>query len=152
MPGGYSYSQNDYAKEPTTTRVHTITWTAGNFDTLDGQADALSAAIAAVSLGSVFKDTRTAEVIKSLREPAANPAAQRELKWLVRGYDSVTFEPWSIEIGCADTSLLDPNNLDRMDPDAAEYTALVTALEDLARSNVGNVVVVQEIVIVGRSN
>jgi ribonuclease HI len=38
-----------------------------------------------------------------------------------------------------------------MDPDGAEYAALVAALEDLARSNVGNVIVVQEIVIVGRS-
>lgn len=151
MAGSFTLAVIDYARERSTVGVNTVTIDALNIAAQDGLMDDLRAAIEAVSLGVFYKDTRTFEIIKALPEPPTDPAAQRELKWLVSGYDAVTLASWSMEIPCADTSLLDPANQDRMDPASAEYTALVTAVEAIARSIAGNAVSVLQVTLVGRS-
>ena len=69
----------------------------------------------------------------------------------MRAFDTVTYDPVSIEIPCADTSLLDPNNLDRMVIDSGAGATLVTELEAVALSKAGNAIEVNEIVLVGRA-
>lgn len=151
MAGSFSVTYRDYANEASTVQVHTTEMSAANFDAEVAENDDILAALNGVSLGNNIKSAQTAIINRDNPTPAADPNAQRELKWLVRGYDVVTYQAWSIEVPCADLSLLDPNNIDRMDPTAPEYTALVSALEAGAMSVAGNAIAVNEIVLVGRN-
>jgi len=150
MPGKFNLAFMDYDRERATFGVHTVVITDANFVAQDAFMDALKAAVDAVTLGQIYKDTRTYEVDYAIPSPPATPTAQRELKWLVKGYDSVLLTPWSVEIPTADLTLLEENT-GRMDPLDAAYTTLVSAIQDLALSIAGNTVVVEEIVLVGRN-
>jgi hypothetical protein len=149
VPGRYTVTFMDHGRERSTVGIHTPVVTDSNYATVDGQMDDLLSALDGVSLGVAYKENRIMEVVYAIPVPPASPSAQREDKWLVKGYDATLLHPWSIEIPCADLSLLEENT-ERMDPTDAAYTALVAAIEALALSNAGNAVEVTEIVYVSR--
>lgn len=149
--GRYNLTYVDHDLEASTIGVHTPNMTAGTFDAIAGALDDLAAAIADVTLGTLRKDSRVAVEVKNDAAAPANPFAQRETKWLVRMQEDGTGNPVSFEIPCADLALL-AGGTGLMDTASAEYTALVSAIEAIVRSNDGNNVTVIEIVHVGRNN
>ena len=146
-----SYTFRDYANESSTVGVHITPVTAANFDAMETSKASLLAAIEGVSLGNYIKGQAVVSIDKESPEPSANPQAQRELKWHVRGMDTVTYDLWGIEIPCADTSLLDPVNQDRMVIGSGAGATLVAEIEATALSKAGNAVEVLEVVLVGRN-
>lgn len=93
----------------------------------------------------------------------ANSAAQRELKWLVRGYDERQWldalntiqnpnyqQVFDFTVPCPDTSLLLPNS-DVADPSNVAIATFVTELEKLWRSDSDGQMRVIDIRLVGRN-
>lgn len=151
MTSQINYAFRDYANEQTGVGVHIAEVDSAGFDAAVASKASLLSAVEGVSLGQYYKGQMVVDIDKAQPQPASNPASQRELKWLVRAFDTVTYDPVSIEIPCADTSLLDPNNLDRMVIDSGAGATLVTELEAVALSKAGNAIEVNEIVLVGRA-
>lgn len=151
MPSRLTVSLWDYDKEPSSVTMEGLTITAANLDAQNTMMDAIETAIAGVSLGVIFKDTRVFDYSLIAGTPPNDKDAQREKKWLVRMHDAVTFKPHKIEIPCADLSLLDDQNKGSMDSSDAAYTALEAALQNYIRTEAGNPVIVDEIVFVGRN-
>lgn len=140
----------DYDGEKSTLSVFAPDLTAGNFAAQEALRDAFIASVEAVTIGALRKTTPIVEEVRTGDGPAANDAAQRELKWLVRGVSSTGF-PVSFEIPCADTSLLEVNG-PRMDPGGAEWAALKADGEAYIRSNrITETVTLIEAVLVGRN-
>lgn len=151
MTSQFSYTFRDYANESSTVGLHVDEVTAANFDAQVAAQASLLSALEGVSLGNEIKNQMTANVTKSQPSPASDPNAQRELKWMVRAFDAVTYDLVTIEIPCADLSLLDPNNLDRMVIDSGAGATLVSEIEANVLSKNGNALTVNEIVLVGRN-
>lgn len=149
MAGAYNLFYRDYDSEGSSVGFHVAEPT--DLGAWTSALEALRDAVEAVSLCQLGKETLIADVRMVSKAPAIDPEAQRELKWLVRGYDLVTFAPWSAEIPGADVNLLDPNNRAYMDPTSAEYAALVTQIEATALTIAGNGIVVENIALVGRT-
>lgn len=140
----------DYDGEPSTVGVYTPNLTAGNFAAQEALKDAFIAAVEDTVIGSLRKEQVIATEVLTGSGPAANNAAQRELKWLVRGVTSTGF-PVAFEIPCADTSLLEVNG-PRMDLGGDEWAALKAAGEAYIRSNrLTETVTLVEAVLVGRN-
>jgi hypothetical protein len=141
----------DYNDEISNVRIYTTEIDATNFDTQVTSRIALMDAIADITLGLrmgvVFgNDTKTA------LGPAADDEAQREKKWLVQYHDNVTLRRHTVEIPCADTAQLDPNDRGNANiGDAGVVDAFVSAFEAYALSPAGNAVTVDEITLVGRN-
>lgn len=151
MTSQASFSVRDYANESSSVGLHIAEVDAANFDTQVAAKATLLSALDGVSLGNFIKSQLTVDIDKAQPAPASDPNAQRELKWLVRAFDSVDYDPVSIEIPCADLSLLDPVNQDRMVIASGAGATLVSALEAHALSKAGNAITVNEIVLVGRN-
>lgn len=149
MSGVLSLSYRDYDSEIGNVRFPVATLTAANFDAQATLHTALKNATAALVLGQLAKEEIKNESIVSLAN-ATDPAAQRELKWLVQYYaaDNVLR---TLEIPCANTAALDPN-----DPAHAEIgdgdivDAFVAAFEAVIKVNGVSTVTVKEITLVGR--
>jgi hypothetical protein len=151
MPfGRANLTYKDYNNEGSQTGFRGVLFTAANFDTQMGKIDTLQTAVEAVTLCNLVKSIIVASESNPGAGPSANPQAQRELKWLVRMYDTTTGRSCSVQIPGADTSLLLPNS-DKMDPASAGYTNLVAAVEDYHLSIEGNAVEVIDIIMVGRN-
>lgn len=114
--------------------------------------DDLVDAVNGVSIGLLSNETRVWEITRHAAPGAAAASvnAQRERKWLVRGYDSVEFVAWSMEIPAADLSLLQTNS-EFLDISAGPGLALKDAIEASVVSPRGNPVVVTEVMHVGRN-
>jgi len=140
----------DYDDELSSTSVFVPNLSAGNFAAQQALADSFQAAVEAVSIGELRKVSVSATEVKIGSGPSANPGAQRELKWLVRGISSTGF-PVSFEIPAPDTSLLVVNGK-VMDPASAEFIALKAAAEAYIVSNrLTETVTIVEAVLVGRN-
>lgn len=144
-------SYHDYDHESGSVQIYTPAWTSGNMVANEALLVTLWSAIDAITLGTMWKH----ELGNRYRE--ANPAdpvsdaAQRELKWMVSFHDSTTGKRYSIELPCADTAQLDPNDKKHANiGDADVVDAFVAAFEAIAKSEAGNAVVVDEITLVGR--
>jgi hypothetical protein len=148
---GVSYfSQIDYDSEVTSFNIHHVALTAGNFAATETLLDSLRDAMAAITLGNVSKTRYGNEDLLSIT-PASAVTAQRELKWLVSYHDITSLLRYSVEIGCADTDQLDPNDRAHAEiGDAGLVDAFITAFEAVAKSPTGGAVVVDEITLVGR--
>ena len=148
----YTYKIREFGSNGKVTSVSTFCadLSAANFNTQIAAADALTAAITAVELG-----TTRGQFISHVIDPGdatlpADEQAQRENKWLVScrettgGLNAVTFT-----IPCADLEFLgvDGENMET----GAERTALVTAIEAFVLSNDGNAVTVESIKFRARS-
>jgi hypothetical protein len=123
--------------------LHIEDMTAGTFTAQNGLIDDVVAAIEAVTLLPLTKDSRIA--IETGFAPAlpSSKYAQRGIKWLVRAVDpsgnAVTFH-----IPGADLSLLGTG--ESLDLTAGVGLDLKNAIEAVIRSNDGEVLVVQEVV------
>lgn len=150
MSGVFSISYRDYDGEVSNVRFPTATLTAANFDAQGTLQTALRNAIAAITLGEEAKYVASNELIVSL-DAASSEAAQRELKWLVSYHTTSDNRRYTLEIPCADTGSLDPNDRAHAEiGDAGVVDAFVTAFEGIVRVDGTKVVVVDEITLVGR--
>lgn len=144
-------SYADYDGEISTFGVRSTTPTAANFDAQVAAFEALQDAAAAITLG-LKTQTSLAIVNKVAIGEAADDAAQRELKWLVQYHDATTFKFYTVEIPCADTSVLDPDDRSHADiGDASVVDAFVAAFEAFALTPDGNAPHVNNITLVGRN-
>lgn len=124
--------------------VHATDLTAGNFVAQETAAEALRAAIAAVSLGTPGEATIDHQVDAGSDAPSSDPQAQRENKWLVSMREtSGNLEAVTFTIPCADLDQLATNGEDMAD--GANKSALITAIEAYALSRDGVAVNVESI-------
>jgi len=148
--GIMTVSQIDFDSEVTTAQFNVAAFTVGNFTAKEALCDALRDALAAITIGTVSKTVYGNVDLLSIT-PASAEAAQRELKWLVSYHDSTSLKRYSIEIGCADTDQLDPNDRAHAEiGDSGLVDAFVTAFEACVLSPTGGACVVDEITLVGR--
>jgi hypothetical protein len=151
MTSQVSFTFRDYADEPSNVSLHIEEVDAAGFDgAVSGKSDLLTA-IQGVTLGEYYKSFMSVDIDKGLPTPSSNPLAQREIKWLVRCYDTVNSDLVTFELPCADLSLLETTNEDKLDISAGAGAALVTAIEANVLSKAGNAVSVIEVLVVGRS-
>lgn len=147
----YNRTLVDYDGEKTSFRCVTQPLTAANFDVQTGLAAALGVAMAGITLGE-FAGSQIGNVDPPLSSEAANPMAQRELKWLVLVEDTVTSELFTYELGTADPAMLDPNDRKHANiGDAGPVDTFISALEAYAYTKNGNALEVKEITLVGRN-
>lgn len=103
------------------------------YDTLLTNRAAIIAAIQGVTNGNIALNAIVAESLEPNDNNAASPAVQAHLSWIVPYYDQSTGDgPYQLRIRTADlvtAGLLLPNS-DQADMAAAEWVALVTALEN----------------------
>lgn len=119
---------------------------------LDASITAIVGAVDGVTVGGRQDAKLVQEVTKDAGTPgpAVSPLAQREVKWLVRGTDSVNGKSVQIELPCADLSLLTGGS-DFLALGGTEAAALVTAIETYGLSIDGNAITVSSIEFVGRN-
>lgn len=151
MPSKYTLALWDYDGETSTVSFEGTTIDELNLVVQDGMMDALMTAVNGVSLGVIFKDTRIFDYGLIAGAAPNDKDAQREKKWLVRMHDAVTFKKHTLEIPCADLSLLDDQNKGQMDKTLGAYTDLEGAIQNFIRTEIGNPVIVDEVVFVGRN-
>lgn len=148
--GRYARTLKDYNDEITTVAVRAVDLNAGNIAAqLILQSD-FGAAINDISLGSLQKIEYGNQVFSNSPAPV-DTWAQRELKWRIDYTDDVSGEPGFFTVGCADTSLLDPNNkavMNVLDQDVIDFIA---AFEAYAISKDGNAVTFVQGLLVGRN-
>jgi len=151
MAIGYlSTSHTDYDSEHANHRVYTTVLTAANFDAQAALRAAYQSAVEAIVLGIRWKYEFGTMIVNNVN-PSSDAAAQVELKWMVSFHDNVTFKRYRVELPCADTAQLDPNDRAHANiGDAGVVDAFVTAFEAYALSEVGNAITVDEITLVGR--
>ena len=118
---------------------------------LDADITALYNAVDGVSIGTNVKSTLVIRADKDAGSTAlpVDSAAQRELKWSVRYTDNVNGKAYRHEIPCPDTSLL-AGNTDTLDVTAGAGLTYKTQFESTARSELGNAVTLNSVVLVGR--
>lgn len=142
-------SYKDHDREIGSVGFRGIEFTAANFDAQNTLQDAVIAAVAGLTLGVLEVETRQATRSDNNALPPADPFAQRETKFLVKGRDSggasVTFE-----LPCADLSELTLNE-NKVDLTAGAGLALKTALEAYAISKAELAVTIDEVLHVGRN-
>lgn len=158
---GFSFV--DYDNETSSVSFGIYPITAANLPGFLTDWGNLRGAVGAITLGvisyeraQVFNDKLSAAI-------PANQSAQRELKWLVRGYDERQFldaantiqnpnyqQIFTMELPCADTSKLQTNS-DLADPADPDIAAFVTEIEKLWRSDSDGQIRVIDIRIVGRN-
>jgi len=155
MAGRYTLTIEDYDDERSTFGVAIPDVDDANFTTVDGQLDALEAAIVGITTGNKSGSSR--QWLQESFNPAASaePWAQRETKWLVRYRDNVTGDMYRCEIPTADLDLLptstDPNVRKGLDLAAGAGLAFKTAFEDVVLSPDSNAVTVEQVIHVGRN-
>lgn len=133
----------DRDNEKASMSLHLADFTAGTFTAQMALVDALITAIEGVTLLPLTKDSRIAVETGFAPALPAGVYAQRGIKWLVRSVDpggnAVTFH-----IPGGDLTLLTTG--ETLDLTAGVGLALKDAIEDVVRSNDGEVIVVQEVV------
>jgi hypothetical protein len=146
----YTRSMTDYDAETTVFRVNSAALTAANFDAEVALNVALGVAIAGITLGTLQKIAYGNEILSP--GVCDEPLAQRENKWLIRYHDTSTGDPYTVELGTADLTVLDPNNRGYAEiGDAGPVDAFVTAFEGYVLSPAGNAVEIDSIQFVGRN-
>lgn len=120
---------------------------------LDANVQAFTDALDAIILGA---DVRAVVSVPNVVDvgsnvPPNNKDADRERKWLFGFVDSVTQQPYSHEIGCADNAQLPSATTDNLDLSAGTGLAMKTAADAIYRSPAGNAGVLAYIKQVGRN-
>lgn len=150
MTSKVTYSGKDYGGESTRTGMFLPDVTGANFAAVDASVTAMQTAIEGVSLID-FDGIQWLARAQLIGGNAPLPAAQRELKWLVRYTDPTNaIGNGSFEIGGADTALLAVGT-DFMNLAAGAGLALKTAIEANLVSRLGNSIVMDSAQLVGRT-
>lgn len=147
----YIITYKDYGQpgEKSTVTFTGVDLTDTNIVAQTAAADALRQAAEDMMLGGIQSRQFVAWVNETKIEPG-DPFAQREIKWLVTYTDNVTDEVFSIELPCADLTLLDPDNSDKALMSSVPVQAFKSAFEAFQRSPRGNAVTLKEVLFVGR--
>lgn len=150
MSGSVSITFRDKSDETSTVQFRLTEPSAATYDAWVTAARALENATEDMSIGVLAKDEFSAfgDVVSG--DLPANNYAQRETKWLVRYSDNTTGKRYSLEIPCANLSLLAASG-DKADLTNATVIAFVAAFEASHLSPTGGNVTVVEIVHVGRN-
>jgi hypothetical protein len=151
MAIGYlSTSHTDFDDEHSNHRIYTTVLTAANFDAQAALRASYQSAVEAIVRGIRWKYEFGTLTVNNVGN-SSDPFAQVELKWFVSYHDNVTFKKYRVELPCADTEQLDPNDRSHAHiGDAGVVDAFVTAFEAYGLSEVGNAITVDEITLVGR--
>lgn len=149
--GVHTFTYTDFGGEKSAVRIRGAELTAANFDAQVLASVALQDAIAGIAIGLKGKVTYANENQISAAK-ASNEYAQRETKWLVSYHDNITGDKYTLEIPCANLSLLEQDTGDVLALSGTEAAAFKTAFEGFAVSKNGNSCVVDRIVHVGRNN
>lgn len=150
MAGRIVYSFNDYDGEGSAMSVRAIEMTVANIDSRYTAVTALAAALAGVTLGRLAKTSIVAREVIGSPLPAASDSAQREQKWFVRMHEGTSLTPFTFEIPCANTAILDPASRDHM---LVASGAGLTFVEQLEATVVGpndELGIVDEVILVHR--
>jgi len=153
--GKHVFTLADYDGETSTVTIPSPDLTDVNI--VDELANAIDfqTALDNVSLGLITRRTTVAKISPQAVGRAADPAAQREAKALVRYHDGTTFEKFSMEIPAPDPDTMNVSHrklyyVPGSGDNDANWTALVGEIEAHVAPN-GNAVVVDEIIHVGRN-
>lgn len=149
--GLMSLRYNDYGAERSNVSMSATLLTAANFDAQAAAALSLRDAIAGVTHGLLvgFDFGSRYETVDP-GTPADTPAAQRELKWLVR-YQETGEAIQKMEIPCPDVALLDASNRGYMQIASGAGAAFVSAFEAFVLGSDGGAVNVLDVKLVGRN-
>jgi len=151
--GFHSTQINDRSGEPTTFRFRTRDVTTLNYETLSTEMENLRNAALLLSSGVHIKDTWGNENrVEASSQNSPNAGAMRELKYLISYKDSVTFELYSMELGCAKADVYGQAGTDDVDLTQADVADFVTKFETTVETKAGNPAIVQSITLVGRNN
>lgn len=149
--GKYNRTLIDYDGEKGSHGFKTAEITAVNFAAQATLRGTYGTSVAGICNG-VLGQSEYGNVDFTGNDPSPNKPDQREQKWLVRFTDNVNGKIGSIELPCADTAVLDPNNRGYAQMgDAGPVDAYVSALEAFALTIDGNALTVQSIKLVGRN-
>ena len=134
MAGQVSLTFQDYSTEKSNMRITTITPNAASYDGWNTDIAALKTALAAITLGELNTETRSALVDLVSSDAPTNALAQREVKWLVSYKGNTSEKVFRTEIPTADIvgHLLPASDL--ADLEETDMAAFVSAFEDIARS------------------
>lgn len=135
--------------EKSTFQASGVTLTSGNIAAQLTLQATLTTAIAAVVIGELQQIVRVVDTEFISNQPAADPSAQREQKWMIVYEDMTTHKLYRSEIPCCDTSMIDPAT-EELEA-GAERTALISAFEAYVLSEDGNAVEVRNIRYVSRN-
>lgn len=153
MPSEYTLTYLDYDGEKSPAKFIGPAPVMAGFDTWVSQMTALKDAVAAITLGTLHKETRTSYVDLVSNETPASELAQRESKWLVTYRGNTSEKLFRLEIPTADLvgHLLPASK--EADLTEADMAAFVSAFETFVRSpdNGTEAVTVVRIVNVGRN-
>lgn len=150
--GGFSITYRDYDNEIGVVGVRMAE--ISDLVVSDPLITAAINAIDAVVLGNKVSTRRSYKVDTLGSGASTDNDAQRERKWRVLGYDSVTYDPVKLELPCANRAFLydstyPPNVRDQMNQGSAEYATLVGTLQAIMTSNAGNPVTITKVIMVG---
>lgn len=139
--------------ETSSWQVPITTATPATIAAIEGDAGALLAAIAAITLGSNQNSQLVYNRAFLSASPAASQLAQRENKWLARYHDATTFQKFSVSWPCADLTEL-VSGQEFLVLTGGNGLALKTAFEAIVVSpaNSSNAVVLDSVQFVGRSS
>jgi len=149
--GEFIATYADYNGEKSTVTVPTVDLTAGNIAATLTLMQNFHAAVEGIALGEPQMYRRVVSVSPQPGGNASSPAAQRELKWLVRYRDATTGKKGRMEIPCADVTLLDEANRGFMDLESVAGQAFGTAFEALVLGPDGNAATLDSVQLVGRN-
>lgn len=123
----------DFTQETSQVQVSAIPLTAANFDAQIAAAEGFETALAAIQQGNVTRWVIGQTNDTGLGAPA-NKSAQRERKWLARYHALTPLRRFTLEIPCADLSLLTEANRKQADLTAGAGLAFKTAWDGYVRS------------------
>lgn len=124
---------NEQTAEASSWSLAVTTLTAGNVVAEAAKHAALYTALDAISLGVNAKKETVFSRVPVSGAFATDKNSQRENKFLIRYRGDAAFKAFSMEMPCADLSLLATDS-EFMDPAGAEYIALKAAFEACVRS------------------
>jgi len=144
--GVVTQSYYDFSQE-----TSSISVTVDNADVGGVDVQSLLTAMAALSIGTVYKVQQSTVVANSGITPPTNPFAQRELKWLCKFKDDVNGKSVQLEIPCPDlTGNISPAS-DIALLTSADWVAFISAAEAVMKSSDGNAVSFLSAQLVGRN-
>jgi hypothetical protein len=134
MSSEYTLSIRDYSRELSPAKFTGPVPVQSGFDTWVGLMTSLKAAVAAITLGEVAKETRSSYVEILSQDAPTDANAQRERKWLVTYRTNTAEKLFRMEIPTAKVvgNLLPAS--DEADLTATDMAAFVTAFEAFQRS------------------
>jgi len=154
MTSEITYTQIDHSNEPTRTTLRFADIVdAATLTSVNAARDTLLADMQAIT-NSTFKQHKTTlNTVKLSNLIPASPDSQRERKMVIYYQDNVTFETFTLEIGCADTTALTiPPGTDEITlADAGVMQTFYNDFNANVLSKNGNAVTIIRAVLVGRN-